>query len=190
MRCAVSGCHTDLKRNLFGMLRSKGGLHDHPTALEFKYRLRSYILGRNENSFSEACNVEEDGTPNLNADEDLLSSRCFSTLADPVSQKDESSAPDPLSKELGYDGLDNLAGFICHKLKDEFEVASSSSLASLDESNFTWVSHLSEGGLNKPSEEFMFQFQQLEEIFNTFNPINDIHICKGYLNQLPNKSLH
>lgn len=30
----------------FGVIRSKGGLHDHPTPLEFKYRLRSCILGK------------------------------------------------------------------------------------------------------------------------------------------------
>ena len=35
----------DILENFFSAIRSKGGLHDHPTALEFKYRLRSYLLG-------------------------------------------------------------------------------------------------------------------------------------------------
>lgn len=129
----------DVLDNFFGVIRSKGGLHDHPTPLEFKYRLRSYILGRNEGSLSEACNVEEDDTPGLNVDkQDLLSSQCFSKLPDPVRQEDELPSPDPLSKELddlGYDGLEHLAGFICHKLEDELEVASSSFL---DETNFSF----------------------------------------------------
>lgn len=34
----------DLER-FFGTIRSKGGLHDHPTSLEFMYRLRMSILG-------------------------------------------------------------------------------------------------------------------------------------------------
>lgn len=29
----------------FGIIRAKGGLYDHPTPIEFKYRLRSFILG-------------------------------------------------------------------------------------------------------------------------------------------------
>ena len=35
----------DVLENFFSAIRAKGGLHDHPTALEFKYRLRSYLLG-------------------------------------------------------------------------------------------------------------------------------------------------
>lgn len=35
----------DLER-FFGTIRSKGGLHDHPSALEFTYRLRNSILGK------------------------------------------------------------------------------------------------------------------------------------------------
>lgn len=36
----------DVIENFFSAIRAKGGLHDHPTALEFKYRLRSYLLGK------------------------------------------------------------------------------------------------------------------------------------------------
>lgn len=35
----------DVLENMFSVIRAKGGLHDHPTATEFSYRLRSYILG-------------------------------------------------------------------------------------------------------------------------------------------------
>lgn len=37
----------DIVENFFSAIRAKGGLHDHPSALEFKYRLRSYsnLLG-------------------------------------------------------------------------------------------------------------------------------------------------
>lgn len=35
----------DIIEHFFSSIRSKGGLHDHPTAVEFKYRLRSYLLG-------------------------------------------------------------------------------------------------------------------------------------------------
>lgn len=55
----------DVLENFFGIIRSKGGLHDHPDRQEFKYRLRSYILGRNEGILSGNANVEVDSTPDL-----------------------------------------------------------------------------------------------------------------------------
>lgn len=55
----------DVLEIFFEVIRSKGGLHNHPTASEFLYRLRSYILGRNESSFANTGNTEIDETPNL-----------------------------------------------------------------------------------------------------------------------------
>lgn len=36
----------DVIENFFSHISYKGGCNDHPTALEFKYRLRSYLLGK------------------------------------------------------------------------------------------------------------------------------------------------
>lgn len=55
----------DVLENFFGVIRAKGGLHDHPDQQEFKYRLRGYLLGRNEGVISNAANVEEDDTPDF-----------------------------------------------------------------------------------------------------------------------------
>lgn len=49
----------------FGIIRAKGGLYDHPDQLEFMYRLRSYVLGRNEGCISFNGNTLEDDTPDL-----------------------------------------------------------------------------------------------------------------------------
>lgn len=62
----------DVLENFFGAIRSKGGLHDHPNSLEFKYRLRSYILGKNKGSYSNADNVEQDETPDLKSNKEIL----------------------------------------------------------------------------------------------------------------------
>lgn len=66
----------DCLENFFSAIRAKGGLHDHPSPLEFKYRFRSYLLGiylhlyiilhmynmynigRNENILCKEANVE------------------------------------------------------------------------------------------------------------------------------------
>ena len=82
--------------------------------------------------------------------------------------------------ELSYDGLEKLAGFICHKLKND-EAAASCSSSSLE--SFTWVNPLSEGGLEKPTEKCMSQLHQLEQIFNNINS-DILFICKGYLTEL------
>lgn len=52
----------DHLEDFFSVIRSIGGLHDHPSSLAFKYRLRNYIMGRNDNVISKASNVEPDET--------------------------------------------------------------------------------------------------------------------------------
>lgn len=41
----TSKLNQDCLENFFSAIRAKGGLHDHPSALEFKYRFRGYLLG-------------------------------------------------------------------------------------------------------------------------------------------------
>lgn len=41
----TSRLNQDILENFFGAIRSKGGLNDHPTPKDVKYRLRKYILG-------------------------------------------------------------------------------------------------------------------------------------------------
>lgn len=48
---------------------------------------------------------------------------------------------------------------------------------------------LSEGGLAKPSEDFMTKMEQLENVFNVVNS-NYILICKGYIQNLLTKASH
>lgn len=169
----------DVLENFFATIRSKGGLHDHPNPLEFKYRLRSYILGKNEGALSEAGNVEQDDTPDLESNKEiLLTGQCFQRL---TTSTEINYDMDPLTMELddiSYDGLENLAGFICYRLQKDQPSASTS-----NEASFTWTDHLSEGGLKKPSEKLMADLQQLERIFNDVNS-DDLLIRKGYLSNL------
>lgn len=43
-----SRLNQDVLEHFFGAIRSKGGLYDHPTPKEFKYRMRKYILGKTQ----------------------------------------------------------------------------------------------------------------------------------------------
>lgn len=64
----------DVLENFFGIIRTKGGLHDHPDQEEFRFRLRSYILGRNDGVISDSANVEVD-EPDLDRSEKTLTGK-------------------------------------------------------------------------------------------------------------------
>lgn len=40
-------------------------MYDHPTPVQFKYRLRKYVLGRNDEVLWESANVADHSIPNL-----------------------------------------------------------------------------------------------------------------------------
>ncbi|KAL1517342.1 hypothetical protein ABEB36_001117 [Hypothenemus hampei] len=169
----------DVLENFFGVLRAKGGLHDHPDTLEFKYRLRSYILGQNEGSLSEYSNTEIDDTPDFHAEN--LGAKYISQIC---STNDYSIADDAKIDEIDfgdivYDGLENIGGFISHKLQ------LNNCISADDTSNTsnTWCNQLSEGGLDQPTPELMQHLQKLELIFVTFNG-DTLKCCKNYLKTL------
>lgn len=67
--------------------------------------------------------------------------------------------------DLEFDGLEHLAGYICHKLKDDIP---SKSFSSNDDS-CSWANHLSEGGLSIPSSSMMDHMRNLESVFKAMN---------------------
>lgn len=69
-------------------------------------------------------------------------------------------------ESLQYDGLENLAGYICHKLKNQ-----NPNLAAnpLEVASYTWVNHLSEGGLIKPSSSLVETLRSCDAIFFKLN---------------------
>ena len=56
----------DVLENFFSYIRAMGAGHDKPSALQFKYRLRWYILGKHsKDMLIEKCNTEDDEDPSL-----------------------------------------------------------------------------------------------------------------------------
>nr|AGL76355.1 transposase [Drosophila buzzatii] len=163
----------DVLENFFGLIRARGGMHDHPDRQEFKYRLRSYLLGRNVGVLSNGANVAADDTPDLESANPSMTGLIlshFRCATQPMATDDEENLP-----ELEYDALENLAGYVCHRLKmsghnDENNI----------DSTFTWVDQVSEGGLCKPTQEIMNSFKSLEIIFRNLNG-DSLLITENYL---------
>lgn len=174
----------DVLENFFGVIRSKGGLHDHPDQLQFMHRMRSYILGKNESGLAVNGNTEVDHTPDLNAmaENNVSFDEDFNLEDDLEFEKDDNAE----LQSLQYDALEHLAGYICHRVKDpEYS-------ESLDEQSktYTWTDQLSEGFLRKPTEKLMSTLEQMESIFNNFNGNDSLLCVEGYLKKLIEKSDH
>ncbi|KAL1488481.1 hypothetical protein ABEB36_014949 [Hypothenemus hampei] len=163
----------DVLENFFGVIRAKGGLHDHPNPLEFKYRLRSYVLGKNEGAYSDFSNVEVDDTPDIPLS-GSLTIKLKPSFNPPSFNLDENLEE---LNELEYDGLENLAGFICHKLKY-------SCLQSSSTESSSWINHLDEGGLSKPSSTFMNTIVELNKVFIEMNGNDGIATGPNFMETL------
>lgn len=144
------------------------------------YRMRSYILGRNEGVYSEFSNVEADDTPDIPLSGVLIEKLNIPSVAD--SNEDISALREELN-ELAYDGLENLAGFVCHKLKN-------SDLESSSSETYSWVDHLSEGGLSKPSSTFMGHIEELNRVFLEVNGEELVTGENNFIHNLLEKSVH
>lgn len=113
-----------------------GHTNDHPTALEFKYRFRNQIIGRNCKYISPGANVSEDTSENMDLfrnlvekgknetptpitflSVDFLSDLMWNDGADGpedtfLSANEESNCRD--GKECEDGGLEYLAGYLAH----------------------------------------------------------------------------
>lgn len=74
----TSRLNQDVLENFFAYIRGMGGPNDHPSPLEFKYRLRWYILGKNSSAiFTENRNTLESSESCLiNVLEELSTDKC------------------------------------------------------------------------------------------------------------------
>lgn len=198
----------DPLEGLFSIIRAIGGLYDHPTALQFKYRLRNYLMGRNDEVISESANVARtsdapniaiasiSGVSNLDTyendidDSEIVTGQMFGALTLNLpnnSDVDENQSVDVSDKvveqhvqELEWDGLENLAGFIAFKLQKKEKLGY---IPDSNETSFSWVNHLSEGGLLKPNLDFLTKCNELDHIFKNFNN-ESLKLSKNYLKTL------
>lgn len=85
--------------------------------------------------------------------------------------------------DLELDALENVAGYICYRLKDSLD----DTYIAGNSTSYSWVDHLSEGGLCKPSNELMENMQLLEKVFRQLNG-DALLITSDYLKKHLNAS--
>uniref|UniRef100_Q7M4J6 P element homolog (Lu-P1 element) n=1 Tax=Lucilia cuprina TaxID=7375 RepID=Q7M4J6_LUCCU len=168
----------DVLEHFFGAIRSKGGLNDHPSPQDFKFRLRKYILARNTEYLNGTGNVENDNTEWLNSTNFTITSLA---KVDEVSEEIHLDCQAPISihapteeqfldldetdlDDIGIlqeDALEYISGYIIRKHNlEEYQCR---------ENTFTWVDEVSKGSLKKPSNFFLQKIKSLEVVFYNVN---------------------
>uniref|UniRef100_Q7M4J7 P element homolog (Lu-P2 element) n=1 Tax=Lucilia cuprina TaxID=7375 RepID=Q7M4J7_LUCCU len=189
----TSRLNQDVLEHFFGALRSKGGLNDHPSPKDFKYRMRKYILARNTEHLSGTGNVGYDTTEWLSTSDTNVSFIESETKLSNEPLELEEISEEPLTNVLDdldgsnfddmgtlqVDALEYIAGYTIRKLKlREYESQKNS---------YTWVDQVSKGMLIKPSSEFLEQLKKLEAVFYTLNGLEISH-CDNIHQRLVERS--
>nr|AAK08181.1 putative transposase [Drosophila helvetica] len=159
----TSRLNQDIVDNFFGAMRSRGGQFDHPTPLQFKYRLKKYLIAKNTELLRNTGNVEEDNFDSwLNLDFSSKSLR--NKPEDDEPEDDEQGIANNIPAvieidELTEDGMD-VAGYVIKRRR--------MSDCCKQSPTFTYVDEVSHGGLIKPSDQFKNKLKELKIIFSHY----------------------
>lgn len=123
----------DVLENFFSYIRGMGGANDHPTPLDFKYRLRWYILGKHSAAlFVQSKNTEDVSEPCLlnplkGSDSDecvsqgFLSKLCQNIIPAEVSEEEETVLIDSTFIQPDYTEMHRQLSEDCEVLLEAFE---------------------------------------------------------------------
>lgn len=83
----------DVLENLFGYIRAMGAAHDNPAAIDIRYRLRWYILGKHSSDvFTEGSNTKI---------QDTTDETCLTSMELPVEKIDKCFENDDMEFPIG-----------------------------------------------------------------------------------------
>lgn len=171
---------------IYLQIRSRGGLHDHPSALNALYRLRMILLGKNQGIVQSHSNVT---IPSEMNEEYLVASALKQahinvvnvekpTDEKDVQEDDSASSSSTFSLERGMaekDGLIYIAGYLAKKHLNEYPELGDYTYKSKEMQNMhsyglpSWLQSLSFGGLIQPSVEWKSQVEKMEKYFQKFH---------------------
>lgn len=184
----------DVLEHFFACLRQMGGTTDqHPSPVDVKHRIRSYLLGKDAGFFGSNCNSDtsshdtsisvnsfttgeaiQNGNENLH-DELTLSAMVFSTCELSNSEDDTRDDNDlltdfpensTLEQEMEEQGLLYFGGYIVKKFPHYSFLGRNVEL-----NDETWIGHIcrKENKLMKPDEDFIRKLKEMEHCFNLYH---------------------
>jgi len=174
----------DSLESFFSLIRSRGGLNDHPTPLNAMYRIRIIVLGKNPGVVQDKLNIE---TPQekLNLEEYLVANVIATAdvnipfnneendLSDSsLSSSESSSTQNNLPTTNEEDGFIYLCGWLARKFKNKYPHLGCYTKDKKPDHSYSapsWVQYLSFGGLTEPSTDWVKQAKIFETLFKKFH---------------------
>ncbi|KAF0724973.1 THAP-type domain-containing protein [Aphis craccivora] len=167
----------DALENLFGELRSRGGLNYHPSPLNVLYRLRMIILDKNSGVVSTSSNTND-----MNQEEFMVANtfkQINFNITDNEKNEDTNTDTDTINdnqsknvNEMTQDATEYLAGWIAKKFRIKFPefgcTTTQFNTSRVNDHNYqlhTWIEHLSYGGLIVRSNDFEIKIFRIEKLF-------------------------
>lgn len=176
----------DSLESFFSLIRSRGGLNDHPTPLNAMYRIRIIVLGKNPGVVqakqnieiqNDQSNLEEYLVANVMATADVKIDLNNGENNEELSDSSLSSGDESAQKNLQTtvneeDGFIYLCGWLARKFKNKYPHLGNYTKDNKPEHSYSipsWVHHLSFGGLTEPTDNWVMQAKQFENIFKKFH---------------------
>lgn len=197
----------DSLESFFSLIRSRGGLNDHPTPLNALHRIRIIVLGKNPGVIQEKLNIEMNhdvtdveeylvanvmATANININLDYEENNA--ELSDSSLSSSESlSATNDLQNNSEEDGFIYLCGWLARKFKNKYPYLGNYTKDTKPDHSYStpsWLQHLSFGGLTEPTTDWINKAKDFEKLFKKFHTekINtDTNVTKRLTNLIKKK---
>lgn len=205
--------NSDVLENFFAYIRGMGSTNDHPSAFDFRYRLRWYLLGKHSHAvFTEKKNTADNlNESNLSAlhdgngedttiTQDIFNSLRLEEKADDNNNDDETdllaiqTEGDNENDEqmISNEGLKYITGYVCHRFRMKYPHLGRTKNPEIDnvsesDCQSTWIDLLNRNNLMYPCKDFFEIAKSMERIFNQQHGVyfkTGKHILTNVYNQL------
>ena len=181
----------DVLENFFSFIRAMGGSNDHPNPVDFKYRLRWYILGKHSAaaiSANKNCEKDEDeallfsfsdesGNSDICLTHSLFSNILDTGIEDEMLSKESDVATLHFADEfaeieinlpntqVSQEGLQYVAGYVAHRFRLKYPHLGTPAENIPGPSSSNWIHFLSQGNLLQPCADLIHAAKILETLF-------------------------
>ena len=178
----------DLLENLFSQVRAFGVTHDHPNAMEFRFRLRAILLSKTRAEIRRTANsTTDDSSAFVSAQVFVSGTACSDrNTVLPIVTARPTAVPKQIASALECDVVRYISGYVAKKLRKNYEELGDPT-AKAEKIGESWVDHLSRGGLIQPSPDWYKTCLALESHFREHcgSSIRRIHTLSSLIESVP-----